>query len=194
MKERNNSKLPEKQLDNHELEKTGIEQQERLRNKMEQRAERSKETSRETADKNHERAKELAHEADRHRPELGKNSEKELDRQPTISSKAKRKEAYTATMNEMRSHLSPTGRSFSKVIHNPVVEAVSEVTGKTVARPNAILGGSMMAFFVVLAVFLVARHYGYPLSGSETILAFAVGWLLGIVFDYLRVMITGRRT
>ena len=85
------------------------------------------------------------------------------------------------------------GRTFSKVIHNPVVEKTSEVVGSTVARPNAILSGSVGAFILVLGVFLIARHYGYQLSGAETIVAFAIGWVVGIVYDFLRAMITGSR-
>jgi hypothetical protein len=34
---------------------------------------------------------------------------------------------------------------------------------------------------------------GYPLSGFETIGAFALGWMLGIVFDFFKVMVTGRK-
>src|SRR5690606_6283914 len=103
-----------------------------------------------------------------------------------------RAQAYDSIMTDARSHMTPAGRSFSKVIHNPVVESTSNVVGATIARPNAILAGSFMAFIVVLGVFLVARYYGYPLSGSESIVAFAGGWMLGIVFDYLRTMISGR--
>jgi len=44
-----------------------------------------------------------------------------------------------------------------------------------------------------LIIYLFARHYGYPLSGSETIAAFILGWVMGLLFDYLRVMITGKK-
>ncbi len=117
----------------------------------------------------------------------------ERERNPAPRSKAERKKAYDKVMNEARSHMSGPSKAFSKVIHNEVVEAVSEATGKTIARPNAILGGSLTAFIVVTVVYIVARHYGYPLSGTETIIAFAGGWVLGILFDYMRVMITGKK-
>ena len=42
-------------------------------------------------------------------------------------------------------------------------------------------------------MYMIASKYGYPLSGAETIASFATGWLLGQIFDYLRVMITGKR-
>lgn len=193
MNERDRKTSAEKNIDKHELEKAADKQHEKIRENIENKAERRGEVGRESIDESRDRAKELAHETKKDRHETDHTAAEKAEQAPEINPRAKRKEAYERTMIEMRGNLSPARRAFSSVIHNPVVEGVSEVAGKTVARPNAVLGGSMMAFFVVLIVFLVARHYGYPLSGSETIFAFAAGWVLGIVFDYLRIMITGRR-
>ena len=107
--------------------------------------------------------------------------------------KAKARASYKKTMKETQAHMKPAERTFSKVIHTPAVEKTSEVVGGTVARPNAILAGSVMAFIFTLALYLIAKYYGYPLSGTETIASFVVGWAVGILFDYLRVMITGKK-
>jgi hypothetical protein len=40
---------------------------------------------------------------------------------------------------------------------------------------------------------LVAKHYGYRLSGFEAIGAFIAGWLVGILYDFFKVMITGKK-
>lgn len=192
MNERHNNTSPERRIDTKELERAAGERREALRERVETKAERSGETSREHAHESRERAHELAHEAHEHRAESEPVVAEQAERTPDVNPKAKRDEAFNETMASARAHMSPSARTFSKVIHQPAVERVSEVAGKTVARPNAVLGGSFTAFVVVLAVFLIARHYGYPLSGAETIVAFAGGWVLGIVFDYLRVMITGR--
>lgn len=104
-----------------------------------------------------------------------------------------RKESYKHTMQSVRSEMSAPARVFSKVIHNPVVERTSEVVGSTVARPNAILSGSVFAGLAVLGLYLTARHFGFGLQGSETIIAFVLGWLAGILFDILRGMFTGKR-
>jgi len=96
-------------------------------------------------------------------------------------------------MKETQAQMSAPARAFSKTIHNPVVERTSEVVGSTVARPNAILAGSLSAFILTLVIYLVAKYYGYPLSGFETIAAFVLGWAIGLLIDYLRVMITGKR-
>lgn len=104
----------------------------------------------------------------------------------------KQKDAeYKKTLKAVQSQMNAPSRAFSKVIHNPVVEKTSDVVGATVARPNAILAGSVTALILVSLVYLIAKHYGYVLSGSETIASFALGWLLGIAIDYIRVMVRG---
>jgi hypothetical protein len=95
-------------------------------------------------------------------------------------------------MREVRSHMSAPSRAFSKVIHNPAVEKTSDALGNTVARPNAILSGSLFAFLFTLAVYLIARYSGYPLSGTETIASFILGWVLGLIYDYVRLLVLGR--
>jgi hypothetical protein len=110
-----------------------------------------------------------------------------------VVSKKERNASYKQHMKQLQSELTPAQRGFSKVIHNPVVEKTSEALGSTVARPNAILAGAIVAFIAVLAVYLVAKHYGYTLSGFETIAAFIVGWVIGILYDFFKVMITGKK-
>lgn len=110
-----------------------------------------------------------------------------------VVSKKERKASYKRRMKTVQAELPPAQRAFSKVIHAPVIEKTSEVVGATIARPNAVLAGSMVAFFAVLLVYLLARHFGYTLSGFETIGAFIVGWLIGILFDFFRIMITGKK-
>jgi len=100
---------------------------------------------------------------------------------------------FNTTMKEVRSEMNAPSRIFSKVIHNKVVEKTSEVVGSTIARPNAILSGAIFAFLLTLGVYIVAKNLGYPLSGFETIAAFAGGWIIGIAYDFIKIMITGRK-
>lgn len=110
-----------------------------------------------------------------------------------VVSKKERTASYKRHMKQLQAELPPVQRGFSKTIHNPVVEKTSEAIGSTIARPNALLAGSMFAFFAVLIVYLLAKHLGYTLSGFETIGAFIVGWTLGILYDFFKVMITGKK-
>jgi hypothetical protein len=108
-------------------------------------------------------------------------------------SKKQKAVSYKRTMKQVQSEMTPASRAFSKVIHSPVVEKTSEVIGGTIARPNAILAGAVFAFIATLLTYSISKYYGYVLSGFETIGAFAVGWVVGIVYDYLRLLITGKK-
>lgn len=110
-----------------------------------------------------------------------------------VVSKKERDTSYKHHMKQLQSELPAPQRAFSKFIHNPVIEKTSEVVGSTIARPNAILAGAVVAFVLVLAVYLIAKYYGYTLSGFETIGAFIAGWILGILYDFLKGMITGKK-
>jgi hypothetical protein len=110
-----------------------------------------------------------------------------------VISKKQKEASFKNTMKHVQNELPPTARAFSKVIHAKGVEQTSEVLGATIARPNAILAGAVCAFLLTLGLYVLAKNIGYKLSGFETIGAFIVGWVLGIVYDYLRVMITGKK-
>jgi len=112
---------------------------------------------------------------------------------PVRGNAASRNLAFKKTMKDAQSEMSTPSRAFSKVIHNKVVEKTSEALGDTVARPNVLLAGSLSALIITTGLYLWARYVGYPLSGFETIAAFIIGYLIGIIFDFTRVMITGKR-
>lgn len=101
-------------------------------------------------------------------------------------------DSYKKTLTTMQSQLSAPSRAFSKAIHNPVVEKVSDTVGNTVARPNIIIAGALGAIASVV-IYIIAKHYGYALSGSETIILFAAGWCLGAVVEYIRVGFINRK-
>lgn len=172
------------------VEQAGEQQRERLRDQLEKAGERSKEDLEDARYEALENARsveqEKKHDADH------KISPAERRKDGPIS-KREREASYQATMKQVRSELSAPSRAFSKIIHNDVVEKVSDVAGATIARPNAILSGAVAAFIITLGVYLVAKEYGYPLSGFESIAAFIVGWVAGLLFDYFRVMITGKK-
>lgn len=94
---------------------------------------------------------------------------------------------FDATMAQVRTNMSPASRTFSKVIHNPVVDKVSTAAGNTVARPNLIVAGALGTLILCSAVYFIAKHYSYTLSGFEAIATFIVGWSIGAVVEFVRV-------
>ncbi|HEU5121874.1 MAG TPA: hypothetical protein VFT59_03430 [Candidatus Saccharimonadales bacterium] len=172
-----------------ESHEAGHEHHERLREQRERAGEKSRE-----------KLEDVTHEAlEQARSAEVEKRPAEQERQPSpaerrgVPSRLEQDTTFENTMSEVRSQMSAPSRTFSKIIHNKAVEKVSEATGNTIARPNAILSGAVFAFALTLAVYLVAKNLGYPLSGFESIAAFVLGWALGIVYDFLKVMVTGRQ-
>ena len=123
-----------------------------------------------------------------------KDNTQELLVEHRISNQTTSKDAsFKATMHEIQGQMSGPSKTFSKIIHNEAVEKVSDSLGSTIVRPNAVLSGAILAFALTLGVYLVAKNLGYPLSGFETIAAFIIGWALGVIYDFLKVMITGSK-
>lgn len=123
--------------------------------------------------------------------------EKKTDAQTTLvqlkNNRSNREASFKHQMKAIQADMSLSRRTFSKVIHNRVIEKTSDVAASTIARPNAILAGSICAFILTLGVYVVAKSVGYRLSGFETIAAFIFGWILGIAYDYLRLLIAGKK-
>jgi hypothetical protein len=126
-------------------------------------------------------------------------SERRQGGEPTASPAAIRKitkrekdKAYKQTLARVQSEMNAPARTFSKVIHAPIIEKTSEIIGSTAARPNALLTGSVMALIMLSIVYVIGRTYGYQLSGFEMIASYSLGWVLGLMADYIKIMATGR--
>lgn len=183
---------PEYKTNPEALRQAGVEHGDRLR---ENRVEKAGEATRENLD-------EARHEALEHARSV-EHEKTEAERQERETSPAERRQkhigklerdaSFNATMKDIQTHMSTPSRAFSKVIHNKAVEKISDVSATTIARPNAILSGAIFAFVLTLTVYLIAKNLGYQLSGFEPIGAFALGWMIGVLYDFLKVMITGRK-
>lgn len=137
-------------------------------------------------------AKQLAHEKEEHNHKEDQPTSPAERRRGPITKK-QLDNSFNAQMAQARSHMSPGSRMLSKFIHLRPVEVVSDVISSTIARPNALLSGSIAAFVVVTILYFTAKYYGFSLSGFETIGAFILGWIIGILYDYFSVMIRGHK-
>lgn len=170
---------------------------ERAQEQLESVAERMKNTSEhepQDAEKQAERARVEALETAISVEAGGKEKARKEPAAATPKNNKKNRDAsFKKQMKTVQADMTTPQRVFSKLIHTKPVEVASEIAGSTVARPNAILAGSTVAFALTLGVYLVAKFSGYNLSGFETIGAFIAGWLIGITYDYLRLIITGKK-
>jgi hypothetical protein len=99
-------------------------------------------------------------------------------------SKQYRNDSYKQMISGVQSRLSKGDRAVSKLIHQPIVEKVSEIGSRTVARPSGLLFGSICSFVASMITYIVARRNGYNMTYSVFILSFLGGFLIGIVAEY----------
>jgi len=115
----------------------------------------------------------------------------ETNSQPVLGAqKALKTDAYRRTIQKVRSHLNPTERTFSKVIHHRLIEPVSEFSSRTVGRPSGILGGGIVALVGSGIVLYMAKHYGFRYNFTIFLLlvvgGFGTSLLLEVAARFLR--------
>lgn len=111
----------------------------------------------------------------------------------TVLSRHSREASYQKQLALIREELPPHQRFLSFVVHFKPLEVLGDVTGATIFRPNALLAGSLCAFVAVTFLYVIAKQLGYTLSGFETIAAFLVGWLVGTLYDVLRLLVGNKK-
>jgi len=104
--------------------------------------------------------------------------------EPVAKTKQGNKLSFNTTMHHARKNMKPVERSFSKVIHQPIVEKTSEVIGKTVARPSGLIGAGIASFIGLLFIFGIAKYAGFQLSGSEMPLLLLIGLVSGLLIEW----------
>lgn len=97
--------------------------------------------------------------------------------------------SFEVTMKETTQAMPRYKRIFSEIIHTKIISGLSDILGKTIARPNAILFGAIFSFSVTISVYLLSKNLGYTLSGFESIGSFLLGWVMGQLFDLVSFLI-----
>lgn len=93
--------------------------------------------------------------------------------------------AFDRTIQHVRKRLSPNEKRLSKAIHQPVVERVSEITAKTVARPSGIMTGSACALIGSIILLWASRHYGFSYNYLIALLLLVSGYVLGCTLELI---------
>lgn len=167
------AKTPEKKLTKAEIEKGERE----IANKGEQ-------AEKKIAAEREKRELELAKQQERAKNEKGEQRDKDV-KSPSKYTKQEKKQAYKKEIKKVQSQLPRGSRAFSKVVHNPVIETISDATAKTIFRPSALIGGSITGLVLGLIIYLVARYYGYPISTMTLVLLLIVGAVLGVIVELI---------
>jgi len=94
-------------------------------------------------------------------------------------------EALRRTLRRTRKHLGVPNRALSKVVHQPVIDAISKVGANTIARPSGILAGSIIALLGSSYLLYTAKHYGFTYNYLVIFLLFGGGWALGLILEFI---------
>lgn len=100
-----------------------------------------------------------------------------------VNQKTMKADSFKKTMSHVRRKLPKSERAFSKVVHNKKVDAISEVSSKTIARPSGIFGGGIFAFAGSIFLLYMAKHYGFEYNFFVFILLFVGGFFIGSVLE-----------
>jgi hypothetical protein len=109
-----------------------------------------------------------------------------------VSDDLKQTNTRQAIVRLQRQESLPT-RTFSRLVHQPVVRTISAVADKTVSRPSGLLGGGLVAFMGTSAYLYLANHIGFSYNYLVFLLLLAAGFALGLALELLVHLATASR-
>lgn len=104
---------------------------------------------------------------------------------PTLINAELRNATKNRQLKQVQRQLPAVDRRLSKVIHQPVIRAVSEAAASTVSRPSGLLGGGLVAFVGSAAYLYFARHIGLPYNYFVFTLLFVGGFVIGLALEFI---------
>ncbi len=103
--------------------------------------------------------------------------------QPLATTRALKRDAYTKTIQKIRNQLSPSERLFSRLVHQPAIEKVSNAGAQTIARSSGLLGGAVVAFSGSVGLLLAAKRYGFTYNYLVFFILFGAGFVVGLLLE-----------
>ncbi len=100
-------------------------------------------------------------------------------------SKELRKNSLNQSLKSVRKELNFYQKPLSRIVHNDAVEAISEISEKTIARPSGLLFGGIASFATSLVVLIVCRYYGYEYNYLVGLISFPVGFAAGLILEFI---------
>ena len=105
-----------------------------------------------------------------------------------------KKETAKQGLKSVQRQETKSERALSKVIHQPAVQATSEVAAKTITRPSGILGGGVVAFLGGSVYLYLAYHIGFVYQPTVFLVLTLVGFVVGLVLELLIRLVVKPRT
>ena len=122
---------------------------------------------------------------------------KDVEQPSTAATAPVNKDLKVITLNRelkrLQKQLPLAQRGLSKVVHQPVVRAVSEAGARTVSRPSGLLGGGVLAFVGSSSYLYLARHIGFEYNYFVFTLLFVSGFIVGLLLEFAVWALTRRQ-
>jgi hypothetical protein len=113
--------------------------------------------------------------------------------QPTHVNRQLKSITLRRELQQIRRKESAPQRALSRIIHQPVIRAVSEATGKTISRPSGLLGGGLVALIGTSGYLYYAKHMGFQYNYFVFTALFVGGFAIGLVLELLVWLATSSR-
>lgn len=101
-----------------------------------------------------------------------------------LNADSRRAASYSA-LQHIRRRLPAPERALSRIVHQPAVQAVSELGGKTISRPSGLLGGGLCAFLGSSAYLYLTKHIGFRYNYLLFLAFFVGGFAIGLLIELL---------
>lgn len=190
--------MSEKYTPNIELEQSPESQQEKVRESNESLAQNIEQTPEKP--KTQEEIKELAKSV-QEKAESGEKTAKALDDSqdthvaPNYIGKNLQDNSLKQVLARTRKRLPFDQKMLSKIVHKPFIDTVSEVSGKTVARPSGLAMGGAFSLVTSLFVLWASYFFGYEYNFLIGIMAFVGGFFAGLIIElFLKVLFRRKST
>ncbi len=115
--------------------------------------------------------------------ELSPKDTSENKKLPDFDQGTLKRNSFNKTMANVQAKLPPVERTFSKIVHQKNIEAISNFGGKTAARPSGVLGGGLVACIGTIVVLYFAKKSGFEYNYTLFIALYVIGFGGGILFE-----------
>jgi len=181
--------MSEQLVNNHEVNEDNDDSAEVLNKTPEQEADRLLEAHGETEEQEAPKVEEIRETVEQAAettpiPDLETNQENETVDLPPPN-KTLKAQSLNQTMKKTRAQLPKPERAFSKVIHQSQINAISEVTGKTIARPVGLFFGGLFALIGSAIYLLLSYRYHFAYKYIAFTLFFVGGFIIGLIVEFL---------
>lgn len=109
------------------------------------------------------------------------------------SHKHLKKTSYKRSLQHIQSRLHGPDKTFSKLVHRPTLEQLSDIGARSVARPSSLLTAGIVTLLGSGYSLYIAKQIGFRYNLVLFVVLFAGGYVLGLLLELLGHFLKRRR-